>query len=624
MSAKSNSRKNLHPLLAAVAAVVLPSLALAQGQIDVGRANDANNQVGSSGRNGNGAGSSYYGGNLSYGNMGNRIVTGNVSQGREFRGNVGYTDPYAFRGPTAGAVSDNFAKNSVGVPRPNSAPVVPNTSVPFYGSSQTVAPPPGFQLNATRTGYVPPPPTAGFRPAEDQRIGIVDLNQPISPSPTPGSFMMRGSLNPQQAAETAGVLTGSTLYGVREWNPQDPADRAFLQDAISRQGGLIGPTQIDPREVRRMRDELERAILPDRVDNAALGQRQGGQGAAGRSADSLTLDPIGGRTLESPASAAVNNRPLDAQVEARPLNDQGVNTEQGIRDNLLGRARRTSTQYTELNRRLDQYYTERRKTDADFAREFNAEKKRQDEAKAKGAETARGATAGANNPNNPNAPQQPGKQPGGPGEPGKAPAAVRPQPVKVTSLATGVRGEGLANVLKKAETLMKEGKYTSALDQYDAAEAVTPNNPLIWLGRAHAELGAGFFLRADGHLRQALSADHALLMGQYDLTAMLGEDRLTKLVSELKDQANRDTTKSTPLFLLAYIAYNTGHEQQALGYLDLAEQRGGDPGGFFKLLKEHWALPEAGGAPAGAKPEQTAPKTDAAPATETPKPELNK
>jgi tetratricopeptide (TPR) repeat protein len=617
MSAKSNSRKNLHPLLAAVAAVVLPSLAFAQGQIDAGRANDASNQVGSGGRNGAGTGTSYYGGNIYVGSNGNRIVTGNVTQGREFHGNVGYTDPFAFRGNTAGSVSDNFAKNSVGVPRPNSAPAVPNSSIPFYGSSQTVAPPPGFQLNATKTGYVPPPATGTLRPAEDQRIGVVDLNQPIAPSPTPGGFMMRGNLNPQQAAEQAGVLTGSTLYGVREWNPQDPADRAFLQDLLNRQNTVAGPSQVDPREVRRMRDELERAVLPDRVDNPAVQQGQPGQGPAGKAPDNLTLDPIG-HTFDSPASAAVNNRPIDAQVDARPLGAQGVTTEQGIRYNVLGKARRTSTQYTELNRRLDQYYTERRKTDADFAREFNADlsKQRQAEAKAKEAQAARGAAAGANNPNAPRVPGT-GNPPGGAADTQKGPVA-KPQPVKVTSLSTGVRGEGLANVLKKAETLMKEGKYTSALDQYDAAEAVTPNNPLIWLGRAHAELGAGFFLRADNHLRQALSTDRALLMGQYDLTAMLGEERLAKLVSELKDQANQDKSKSTPLFLLAYIAYNTGHEQQALGYLDLAEQRGGDPNGFFKLLKEHWALPEA-----GAKPE-TAPKPDAAPAPEAPKPELNK
>ena len=603
MNAKRNLRKKLHPMLVAAAALALPTLALAQGQIDAGRANDASNRIGSSGRNEAGMLGNYNSNSVV--NNGNRIVTGNVSQGREFRGNVGYTDPYAFRGPTAGIVSDNFAKNSVGVPRGGAPPIAPNTSVPFYGAAQTVATPPGFQLNASKTGFVPPATVGGTaRPLQDNRLGIVDFNQPISPEPTPGDVMMRGSLNPQQAAQQAGILTGSTLYGVREWNPNDPADRSFLQNAMNRQNMGLGP-QVDPRMVQRMRDEVEKALLPDRVDSQQVQQ----QPLGARPQDGLSLDP-NRRSFDSPTDPAVANRPINDQVQSTPLGASGMNTEQGIRYNVLGKARRTSEQYTELDKRLEQYYSERRKTDADFAREFNADLRRK-QAESKTADATKRGVPGVDqtNPANPNNP----KVPDGTKKPGEE-KVVRPQPVKVTSLATGVRGEGLANVLKKAETLMKEGKYTSALDQYDAAEAVTPNNPLITLGRGHAELGAGFYMRAEGHLRQALTADRALLMGQYDLTAMLGEDRLTRLVSELKDQTTKNQNNSTPLFLLAYIAYNTGHEQQALGYLDLAEQRGGDPGGFFKLLKEHWALPDNGA---------DAPKPDAG-ATPPAKPELNK
>jgi hypothetical protein len=117
---------------------------------------------------------------------------------------------------------------------------------------------------------------------------------------------------------------------------------------------------------------------------------------------------------------------------------------------------------------------------------------------------------------------------------------------------------------------------------------------MLMLGRANAELGAGFFSRADQHLRQALTADRALLMAQYDLTAMLGEDRLGKVVTELKDIANKDAAKPMPLFLLAYIAYNTGSEQNAEAYLDLADKRSGGKDPFFQLLRDNWALPAAG------------------------------
>src|SRR5687768_13535509 len=106
-----NRKKNLAQVLAAAIALALPSAALAQGQIDAGRSNDASNRVGSGGRNNPGFGTTYGQQNYII-NNGNRIVTGNVSMGREFRGNVGYSDPTAFRGRTAGIVSDNFARNS--------------------------------------------------------------------------------------------------------------------------------------------------------------------------------------------------------------------------------------------------------------------------------------------------------------------------------------------------------------------------------------------------------------------------------------------------------------------------------------------------------------------------------
>ena len=583
---------------AAAAALILPSFAFAQGQIDAGRANDASNRVGSGGRNGQGPAASYYSNNVT--NNGNQIITGNVSMGREFHGRVGYTDPSAFRGTTAGDISDNFAKNSAGVPHNYTSEPVPNTSVPFYGASGTVAPPAGFTLNPSRTGYVPPPTTTGQRGLYDQRLGVVDLNQPIAPGLTPGDIMMRGSLNPQQAAQGVGILTGSPLYGVREWNPQDPADRMFLESLLNRQNTTFNRLQLDP-DIRRMQKELEKALEPQLQQ-----QQQGKQ----QPSDNVTGKPLGAG-LEAPANPAITGQPVNGQLQNQPLGANGLNTEQGLRYNLMGAAaRKTNPQYAELNKRLEQYYADRRKTDADYQREFNAQlqaKKAADAAaKAKAEKDKLAAGGGNDNTTQPKPPVTPDNT-----TPDK-PKTKKPQPVKIKSLAKGVPGEGLSNVMKRAEDLMRQGKFTSALDQYDSAEAVMPNNPMITLGRANAELGSGFFARADAHIRQALTSDRALLMGQYDLTDMLGEERLTKIVGELKEIANKEPNKPTAVFLLAYIAYNTGHEQQALGYLDLAEKRAPDQASFFKLLKDHWALPDAG------KTEGTPPSTDTA------KPDLNK
>jgi tetratricopeptide (TPR) repeat protein len=175
----------------------------------------------------------------------------------------------------------------------------------------------------------------------------------------------------------------------------------------------------------------------------------------------------------------------------------------------------------------------------------------------------------------------------------------KPEPVKVPSLAQGVTAQGLHSVLQNAEALMKDGKFTSALEQYDQAEQIAPNNPLIKLGRANAELGASYYARAESHLRDALAKNPELLQGQYDLMAMLGEQRLQVLVTDLKEVAKKDEHEPRPVFLLAYIYYNIGDPARAEGYLDLADKRSGGRDPFYNLLREKWTLPAAGEKPPG-------------------------
>src|SRR5437763_13238481 len=123
--------------------------------------------------------------------------------------------------------------------------------------------------------------------------------------------------------------------------------------------------------------------------------------------------------------------------------------------------------------------------------------------------------------------------------------------------------------MKTPEDLMRQGKFISALDQYDSAQQVAPNYAVAVLGRANAELGASYYTRSEIDLRQAFTQDPSLLEGQFDLRGMLGEDRLAFLVKDLKEIVNREKTKPGPVFLLAYIMYNTGNERLAAGYLDL-------------------------------------------------------
>jgi tetratricopeptide (TPR) repeat protein len=146
--------------------------------------------------------------------------------------------------------------------------------------------------------------------------------------------------------------------------------------------------------------------------------------------------------------------------------------------------------------------------------------------------------------------------------------------------------------LAKAEDFMKQGKFTSALEEYDLVEQQSPSNPYVELGRANAELGASYYGLAEAHLRQAFTTDEALLSAQLDLRTFLGEDKIQYLVKDLKEIAQNNPTESRPVFLLAYICYNTNQPRGAAAYLDLAQRREGKADPFFALLRAHWDLPD--------------------------------
>src|SRR5207247_1919844 len=166
---------------------------------------------------------------------------------------------------------------------------------------------------------------------------------------------------------------------------------------------------------------------------------------------------------------------------------------------------------------------------------------------------------------------QPGQARPGTAAPSAKAPAKKPQPLIVHSMASGVTAKGLAELLKSAEDQMKQGKYNGAIEKYDAAQQVAPNNPLIPLGRAIAELGSGLYVRADTHIREAFGQNPALMMAQYDLRNMLGDDRLQQIARELREAASNDKRDPRPTFLLAFVSYSTGQEVAADGYLDQAD-----------------------------------------------------
>src|SRR5690242_11830326 len=128
-------RRLPHRVLAAAALAALPLTlvaapsARAQQQVNTnGTALDANNRIGSNGMN-------TFRPPPQAGVLGNQIVNGNVTNGRQFHGRVGYSDPTEFAGFQAGRAVSNFEKNSVGVGVPYSPTQVPNQSTPYYAEN---------------------------------------------------------------------------------------------------------------------------------------------------------------------------------------------------------------------------------------------------------------------------------------------------------------------------------------------------------------------------------------------------------------------------------------------------------------------------------------------------------
>jgi hypothetical protein len=589
------TQRKLNWLLSAVAAVSIAGLgtsSFGQVRVDTAHVRDANNRVGSGGSNGGSGRGSLYGNSVTP----NDIVYGNVTGGREFHGSAS-SDPRAFRGNVAGANMSRFIAGSSGAPTGLlSANNAQNVTKYYDPTARGVNPPPEFIQQGPNAGYVPaPPPT---RASGDLRIGAVNYDDSIR-APRPGELVLPGAVS---TSDPLSMITASPLYGVREWNRDD--EQSFLSDNTFRS---LNDQALDSQTLQQFRSELEVPALPT-ANLAEKARVQSGVGTldnAGQSTENLAQPQ--GQPLGQPNDKPLPNGQLPGENLAASNIAGGLQTNQGTQQKFLSSPSQQSAQYQLMENQLKSFLGDQGYQARQANKEYNAAVQRQKEADAiKGAPKAAPGQGGPGAAPGGNAPQ--GAGPGGAAPKGDAPApagenapppalgptlqkpAEKLKPVQIHSLAEGIKAQGLKQLLTQAEDQMRQNKWITAIETYQNAVRVAPNNPLVIIGRANAELGATYYARAEDDLRAAFLGDNKLLMGQYDLRKMIGDDRLSYLLSDLKEMNAKDPKKGTSVFLLAYIAYNTGNEQQAAGYLDLLEQREKDPT-LVKTLRKFWALP---------------------------------
>ena len=536
-----------------------------------GRMLDANNRLGSDGVNDRRS--------VAGGVSGDDIVYGNVTRGREFRGNVNSKDARAFRGNIK-RPSDLLTRDAGVSVYERGAGYDSTTAQEYFGDRRAVAPPTGFQnLQPGSPGAfrVTPP---VYRVPGDLRMDATIANPEFGLS-RPANYIMPGvnDLNPV----ATGALTPLVAPEARSFEGRDQS-MGYSRELLLRLG-------LNEERVREMRDEYQRGDKPDSTT---------------RDPNDVTLAP------ETPI-----NDPLDSRLATADQTKAAtgsLNTEQSLSQRLITAAplaSRQDTQYAELQKRLDRFRQRRNMTDEDanrlFMEDWTAAQKAEQAAKdAKAAENPKPALQ---TPDKPSVEPVTPKQDEDKFEPidnrrgraltvkdrakaTKVEGILPPQPdipVRIASFADGVKATGLKSLLADAEKAMHDGKFTQSLDYYDAAAGVAPDNSMVLMGRAVAELGAGYYARAQTHLEQVLQADPSLLMARYDLKAFYGEDRLQYIVRDLKDLSQAETRQARPLFLLAFVAFSTENEQRTADYLKLAEERGGSKA-FYDQLREYWRL----------------------------------
>jgi tetratricopeptide (TPR) repeat protein len=566
-------------MLAVAATLAVTPEATAQFRVGSdGRLNDANNRIGSNGYNSRAEVS-----RPMYNGGGNNVVTGNVTGGREFRGDVGYTDPGAFRGDTADATTDRFIRSSSGASFTGVNQNNAQNVTAFYGSSRAAPPPPGFQQQGLASGaYIPAP--AAQQQGNDLRLGSV-LSTPQTVLPTPGDLMLPGPVDPTRGRST---ITASPLYGVRQWQSDVPGEQQF----VDRFGQQQRPTGSDQFQ----------------LDNATLDQYRSELRADQQPGDANPTDPNGepnrqqlpaGTDLSRPQGSPTDPNLANSEIPSSLLANRAlggqVGTDQATRQQLMSPAEQSGL-YAQLLRQFEAQGAAT--TDQEAQRRFVLQRNlreqiNQAKAKPPSPDETDPAAGGAEGlmPGDPGAGEQPSaldvsKLPVNSAGGSAAPAG----PVKVTNLAEGTKAKGLATLLSGAEESMRAGQFGAAIDRYDAAAKVAPNNPLVTLGRAHAELGASYYGRAESDLRKAFANGPALLLGQYDLVTFLGEERLAFVIKDLKEIATAEKQQAGPTFLLAYVARNMGNDKLAADYLTETEKRLGGADETVDAMRKAWNL----------------------------------
>lgn len=497
---------------------------------------DANTQVGSGGVN-RGVVSVDY-------NSQNLLVTGNVAGGRGFRGSVGYTADRDFRGTLGSDSTFRFEADSA---YSNIVFNTSNYSRDRFLLAQGLG---AFEYRRESTPISP----------EEQRAAAAQPESRLRLDRA-NTQMAIGRMN-DEAGEDRTIATGvgaggesvryivSPLRGLQAEKLDDPIVRSGLslyEQARARQeiaSGIAKPDDFDPRARAMQRGMIDAQIRPE------------DSGASVRETEARLMAPGYLDILKAVDLSA------SKEEQARP-----------------------KTTLDEIRQELDRLQRgAREEKPADATPETGPDAMRE-ERKAPADATGIDALL----------------EPRPPAERLDERGSVRERREKLTveQMADVLRHGGrieklstdderrLNQLIRQGEQSLREGDYFMAERRFLQAQAYRFDNPLIEVGLAHAQIGAGLNLSAALTLRSLFAKHPELIDAQYDRALLPGDERLARVKSLLRERISEGADANDYGFVLAYIGRQTG--DKALVREGLAHIAGNDAAVSLRtLLEEIW------------------------------------
>lgn len=113
------------------------------------------------------------------------------------------------------------------------------------------------------------------------------------------------------------------------------------------------------------------------------------------------------------------------------------------------------------------------------------------------------------------------------------------------------------DLVRQGEEALRNGEYFQAERRFNQAQSVATGNPLVEVGIAHAQIGAGLYLSAGLTLRNLFTESPELIDARYDAKLLPTGDRLTAAVKILRERILRGDDAPGYGLVLAYIGHQT-------------------------------------------------------------------